>query len=192
MTWRAAPNLSPWSRLYIDVIRIESDAAPADDTAQGDFWAWVEPHWQTMAHAARRFSDTQAAPDVLHSAAVQAWTKRVQYDPSRGSPRAWLVAVTRDQARRAHKRAVRTLHWGSGPGPIESANPDLAARVDIEAAISKLSRRQRQAVYLHYFVDLNIADVASVMDCSSGTVKSTLHDARKALATLLPEGRERQ
>lgn len=164
---------------------------PVSGTAEDDFWVWVAPHWQAMAYAARRFSDAQAAPDVLHSAAVQARTKWRQYDPTRGSPAAWLVAITRDQARRTPKRAFERVKWRVAADPAELAAPDVAIRVDVEAAISKLSRRQRQAVYLHYFVDLDVADVASVMSCSVGTVKSTLHDARKALATLLREGQGR-
>jgi RNA polymerase sigma factor (sigma-70 family) len=57
--------------------------------------------------------------------------------------------------------------------------------VDLERALDDLSRRQRQAVDLHYFVGLDIATVASVMGCAPGTVKATLHQARARLRVLL-------
>lgn len=56
---------------------------------------------------------------------------------------------------------------------------------DVERAIGRLSRRQRAAVDLYYFVDLDIATVAAVMGCAPGTVKATLHQARKRLHELM-------
>jgi DNA-directed RNA polymerase specialized sigma24 family protein len=40
-------------------------------------------------------------------------------------------------------------------------------------------------------VDLTVEDVAAVMGCAPGTVKSTLHDARRSLATRLGVSYER-
>jgi len=57
----------------------------------------------------------------------------------------------------------------------------------MERAVCRLPSRQRLAVELHYYLDLPIADVAQVMRCADGTVKSTLSDARARLRTLLGE-----
>ncbi len=57
--------------------------------------------------------------------------------------------------------------------------------VDVGRQVAALPPRQRAAVVLHYFVDLTVDDVAALMGCSPGTVKSNLHDARKALAAAL-------
>jgi DNA-directed RNA polymerase specialized sigma24 family protein len=53
------------------------------------------------------------------------------------------------------------------------------------ARTSMLAERQQLAVNLHYFVGLTVDETATVMDCSSGTVKSTLFDARSRLRALL-------
>lgn len=65
------------------------------------------------------------------------------------------------------------------------AEDRAAQRLDIESALQRLSRRQRLAIECRYFVDLNISDIAAVMNCSEGTVKSTLADARARLRKLL-------
>lgn len=51
--------------------------------------------------------------------------------------------------------------------------------------IAELSRRQREVIGLYYFVDLPVAEVASVLGISTGTVKSTLAAARVRLRDLL-------
>ena len=58
-------------------------------------------------------------------------------------------------------------------------------RLDLERAVHGLPERQRLAVELFYFVGLPVDDVAAVMGCANGTVKSTLFAARQALETVL-------
>lgn len=153
------------------------------------FVAWVRPHLAAMARLAGRLAVGADRDDIVQEALARAWAKRSQYDASRGTPSAWLLAITADQAR----KAVRRLRPGgmflvdsSGEldaGPV--SRPDLDARMDVDHAIMSLSARQRLAVDCFYFADLSIADTAAVMGCSEGTVKSTLSDARSRLRTLL-------
>jgi len=53
--------------------------------------------------------------------------------------------------------------------------------IDLQRAIRVLPPRQREAVDLYYFVDLDVAAIAEVMGCAPGTVRATLHQARAAL-----------
>jgi RNA polymerase sigma-70 factor (ECF subfamily) len=59
--------------------------------------------------------------------------------------------------------------------------PDL----DLDRALRGLSSRQRLAVELFYYLGLPVSEVALVMGCAEGTVKSTLADARARLRTTL-------
>ena len=61
------------------------------------------------------------------------------------------------------------------------------SRVDIERAISMLPPRMRLAVECYYLADLSVAEAAEVMRVSSGTVKSTLADARERMRAMLQE-----
>jgi DNA-directed RNA polymerase specialized sigma24 family protein len=58
-------------------------------------------------------------------------------------------------------------------------------RVDVERALAKLPRRQREAVVCRYYLGMDTREIAKVLNVSEGTVKSTLFRARAALAVSL-------
>jgi RNA polymerase sigma-70 factor (ECF subfamily) len=58
---------------------------------------------------------------------------------------------------------------------------------DLAPLIRELPERQRLAVFLHYYADLDYHTVAEVMDISPGTVGATLSAARSALRERLTE-----
>ena len=61
------------------------------------------------------------------------------------------------------------------------------ARLDVEMALTKLPRRQRQATVLRYYLGYDVADTARVLGVSEGTIKTTLHRARHTMAAALGE-----
>jgi RNA polymerase sigma-70 factor (ECF subfamily) len=173
----------------------ENPIAVQPDLSSGaGFASWVQPHWAAMAALAARAG--QDRDDVLQNALTQAWRKRHRFDPARGSARNWLLALTADQRRKHWRRlAAETQQYQAtdwdravlrGSDPAQSAgDPAQESHIDLERAIAKLSKRQRLAVELHYYLGLGTADTAEVMRCSQGTVKSTLSDARNKLKDLL-------
>ncbi len=158
-----------------------SAAEPSMSTATG-FAESVEPHWTAMRMLAARLAGPGAAEDVVQDALALAWRKRAQYQADRGTPRSWLLALTADQARKA-RRSHRDVVELPDQLPHSVAEPEL----DLRAAVTRLSGRQRLAVELHYFLGLPVAEVAQAMSCAEGTVKSTLSDARARLRALLGE-----
>lgn len=157
-----------------DVIGRERDT-PAD------FAAWVEPELSKMSRLAARLAPDADRDDVVQEALVRAWRKRHQFDPRRGTAATWLLAITADQARRARRKQ----RPGALVGEISVAGRSPDDRLDVEAAVARLARRQRLAVDCFYFAGLTVAETAAVMRCSEGTVKSTLADARHRLRGLL-------
>ncbi len=70
---------------------------------------------------------------------------------------------------------------------VEDDPPD----VDLEHALERLPRRQREVAVLHYLVDLPVAEIATVVGLSTGGVKHALFRARRSLAAaLLPDPTE--
>ncbi|MGW7685301.1 RNA polymerase sigma factor [Kribbella sp. NPDC054772] len=165
---------------------VEAVGPPRDGPG---FVAWVRPHLAAMARLAGRLAVGADRDDIVQEALARAWAKRSQYDAERGTPSAWLLAITADQARKAVRRMrPGGLHLELAADEFDTqpvARPDLDARMDVDQAIQSLAARQRLAVDCYYFADLSIAETAAVMGCSEGTVKSTLSDARARLRTLL-------
>ncbi len=58
-------------------------------------------------------------------------------------------------------------------------------RHHVTEAVNNLSLKHRTVVILHEFEGLTHAEIASILNCSEGTVRSRLHYARKKLRTLL-------
>ncbi|WP_237706603.1 RNA polymerase sigma factor [Kribbella flavida] len=160
--------------------RVRGVAPPGDEAG---FVAWVRPHLPAMARLAGRLAVGADRDDVVQEALARAWSKWGQYDATRGSASAWLLAITADQARKAARRVRPVADLADHDGVAPRA--DLDARLDVEQALGVLSARQRLAVDCYYFADLSVADTAAVMGCSEGTVKSTLSDARARLRRLL-------
>lgn len=168
--------------------RAQDPAWTSDDADARSFAAWLEPHWAVLHRVAASMSGSTDGEDVLQEALAAAWRKRHQFDPDRGTARAWLIAVVVDQARK-HRRRQRSNngHFELVPHPDEASGSraDEHADLDLRRAVEALSARQRLAVELFYYADLPVVDVASLMKCSTGTVKSTLADARKRLGAIL-------
>ena len=126
--------------------------------------------------------DRGHAEDLLQHAlerTVRHWS-RLDGDPE-GWVRRTMVNLATDRWRR-HARRVREV---GGDLPDRTAGPDALGAVedrqDLVRALSVLTARQRAVLVLRYFDDLPEAQVADLLGCSVGTVKST---TSKALARL--------
>jgi RNA polymerase sigma-70 factor (sigma-E family) len=71
-----------------------------------------------------------------------------------------------------HRKVVRGfLESQRAPG-LDSEDPDLAARETMRGALLALPERQRAAIVLRFYEDLSEVQIAQVLGCRPGTVKS--------------------
>jgi RNA polymerase sigma factor (sigma-70 family) len=158
---------------------VQADSKGVPST-EDDFGEWVAPSLAAMARLIERLAPGMDRDDVLQNALVRAWVKRDRFNPARGTRAGWLLAIAADQARKARSR-TRTWALRDSREAVRSIDD----RIDIERAIARLPRRQRLAVDCFYFAGLSVAQTAGVMKCSEGTVRSTLHDARVRLRSII-------
>ncbi|MEI4768994.1 sigma-70 family RNA polymerase sigma factor [Psychrobacillus sp. FJAT-51614] len=59
--------------------------------------------------------------------------------------------------------------------------------LEMEEAIASLSRAEQQLIFLKYFQDTKIKEIAEIENIPEGTVKSRLHKALKSLRNFLTE-----
>jgi RNA polymerase sigma-70 factor (ECF subfamily) len=163
-----------------------------------------------LRQAAALAGDLSAAEDLVSETLVEAWKSLDRYDQScRLST--WLYAILlhrrQKMARRARSRPL-SLAWLPAferddlaarhenlPSP-EPSPSDNAARNDISArlrqGIDRLPGKLRRVILLRFFEDASLPDIARVLDCPVGTVKSRLHHALEKLRKMkmnLPEMR---
>jgi RNA polymerase sigma-70 factor (ECF subfamily) len=54
--------------------------------------------------------------------------------------------------------------------------------------LDQLELSHREVIVLQFLEDMSIAEIAEVLDCPQGTVKSRLHYAKRALREALDRG----
>jgi RNA polymerase sigma factor (sigma-70 family) len=130
--------------------------------------------------------DYGEAQDVVHETFARALTTSTNFDEL-DNPRAWLSVVALNlsrsaaRRRRVHDRLVRSGRL-TAPLPAPGMSPD---RVAVVAALQRVSQRLREAVVLHYLVDLPVDEVASILGITASAVRSRLQRGREELAVLL-------
>ena len=154
-----------------------------DDETIRDFLETSYP--RLVAAVALVAGGRDAAEDAVQEALARAW-ERAGTEEIRSLP-AWVTRVSLNLSRsrwrrlRAESRAVERLR-----GAREQLQAD--PRPDIEQALARLSRRQREVTVLRYYLAMDVGEIAGVLDITEGTVKTQLFRARRALSELLSDG----
>ncbi|TQR15047.1 sigma-70 family RNA polymerase sigma factor [Psychrobacillus lasiicapitis] len=69
----------------------------------------------------------------------------------------------------------------------EIGNHSDNLKLEIEEALASLSKAEQQLIYLKYYQDTKIKEIAALEKIPEGTVKSRLHKALKSLRNFLAE-----
>jgi RNA polymerase sigma-70 factor (sigma-E family) len=127
--------------------------------------------------------DWALAEDLVQTALVRSWPRweriRRRDDPEIYVRRVMVNTWTSWSRRRWRgEQPSGALPDGQAAGDVAA---EVAVRMAVRGALGSLSHRQRAVLVLRVFDDLSEAQVAQVLDCAVGTVKSTM---ARALARL--------
>lgn len=131
--------------------------------------------------------DPTEAADATHDAFVAAWRGWPGLrDRSRLD--AWfgriLVNTCRNHVRRLRRRSVVDIGEAlATPDPVRSPQLAVDDRSELEPAFLRLTPDQREVLVLRYYLDLPVDQIAARLGIPSGTVKSRIHNALRALET---------
>ena len=135
--------------------------------------------------------NADSALDVLQEVWIKALRGlRTLRDPS--SLRSWLYTMTHgiavDRIRKNYSREqaekVQFDEFQEAEEP-SFAEEDAAA---VHAALNQIGIHHREVLVLHFLEDLSLAEIAKVVGCSEGTVKSRIHYAKRAMKEILSGG----
>jgi RNA polymerase sigma-70 factor (ECF subfamily) len=122
--------------------------------------------------------DPTAAEDLVQQTLLEAWTSLSRYDASRPVPLAHLTGA--DAA--AGGRRVQELP-DAAASPAETADRHEQNR-RLRQQVDTLPEPHRRVILLRFFEDASLQEIAGVLRCSVGTVKSRLHYALARLRRL--------
>jgi RNA polymerase sigma-70 factor, ECF subfamily len=134
--------------------------------------------------AAAILGSAEAAEDVVQEAFASAVAKRGSFRGS-GAASAWIwrIVVNGALSRRRRGRLERRLtEWLRPAGDHAEAD---AGDGSFRALVACLPERQRAALFLRYYADLDYAAIAEALAVRPGTVGKLLHDARATLRAAL-------
>lgn len=120
--------------------------------------------------------DWATAEDLLQEALAKAWFAWPGIDEPEAYVRRVLVTTYTSWWRRRWRRELP-----SGDLPEAPAYDDAGRGDELWQAVGRLPARQRAVIVLRFYEDLPVAEVAAIMGCQEGTVKS---QTAKALAKL--------
>ncbi|MFU8870780.1 SigE family RNA polymerase sigma factor [Micromonospora sp. SL4-19] len=135
--------------------------------------------------------DWASAEDLLQTALARAWEAWRRID---GDPEPYVRRIIVNAYASSWRRRWRgELPTADLPEVAVEADPHIGLddRDRLWRALGRLPRRQRAVLVLRYFEDLSEAEIADVLGCSIGTVKSQASRAVAKLRldeTLAPEG----
>src|SRR5262245_12404355 len=130
--------------------------------------------------------EEQAALDAVHDGFVRAVRYRSRLR-SHDSAAGWICRIVANEARRRRSEALRRHAAAADPvDEVASSNGQHEAAC-VRAALAALPERQRLALFLRYYADLDYAAIAEALGIARGTVSATLHAAHTTLETQLRE-----
>ncbi len=134
------------------------------------------------------------AEEATQEALARAWRKR-HTCRTPGTPVPWLLQITRNEAFRLMGRRRdepdQPIAVYEGQSASDASTDEVAARVDVRRAVSRLGSEDRLLLHLRYGEDLKQHSIADLLDKPEGTIKVRLYRARERLRADLtdePEG----
>lgn len=177
-----------------------TDRAPAqsaDETSTPpglppDFSAWYEEHRSTVYRYVRyRLSSREVAEDVTSTVFLKALRALDRYDPSRASPRTWLLHIARNAVTDHLRRIMRrgSLHVSLDAVPdLVSRSPSQEERMLRQERIQRLLNATRtlrstdqEVLSLRYGAELGNREIAEILDISPNAVAVRIHRALERL-----------
>lgn len=168
-----------------EVEELARRAAGGDDAALADLLVAIRP--AVIERCARILDDRQDIEEAAQDA-LMGVTRRIGGFEGRSRFSTWLYSVATNAAidtfrrrrRRAQEMSVGPETWDEQHSTARTSSV-ASSRIDLIAALGELDARIAQPVVLRDLQGLDYAEIAALLEIPVGTVKSRIHEGRRAL-----------
>lgn len=119
------------------------------------------------------------------------WQKQAQYDPGKGSWKAWVAAIARNTALNWNRTRKQTEPLSEEIPADTMAPEDILLRKErqkaLEQALLQVSRQERLLFYRKYYYLQSTAQIARELGMTERAVEGKLYRLKKKLRNLLGE-----
>jgi RNA polymerase sigma-70 factor (ECF subfamily) len=145
-----------------------------------------------LYYATKLTGNAEMAVDVLQDVWVKVF-RGIRGLRNPASLRPWLYRITHglavDHLRRhaSSRKRAKDAHVAGiqEAGDVSFTGDDANA---IHDALNDLEPKHREVLVLYFLEDFSLADIAAVVGCSEGTVKSRIHYAKRTMKEILAGG----
>lgn len=134
---------------------------------EADTWDFLQETWLRVFRSMHALRDPRALPAFLYATARN-------------------VAITRLRLRPADEQSATQL--ADEHGALDCAFLAFDDAEEVHHALDRLPLPQREALTLYFLQDLSIDEIAAVLGCPAGTVKSRLHYGKQAIRKFIENG----
>ncbi len=167
-----------------------SDEELIGAVAEGDQLALREllrRYERPLSHFIYRYTAGRDVEDLFQETWLRAVRAARRFD-TRKRFSTWLFQIAVNLCRDWHRRAPPLpMEVGEGTDTVHLDRAE--AGVDAVRLLALLPTAQREVLILRYFHDLTESEIAVILGCPPGTVKSRLHHALARLAAEVKEPR---
>jgi RNA polymerase sigma-70 factor (ECF subfamily) len=139
------------------------------------------------AYVAYYLGDGPDADDVTSDVVEQAIRYRGTYDPAKGAPLTWLIAIARHRLRPQADEASHLVADPPDQAAAEDMELELVTRIAVRSAVAALPERDRELVALRYGADLTAKQIGEVLGVRTNVVEVALHRVCTKLRVVLAE-----
>ncbi len=171
----------------------QTDGVLLKAVADGDKTAFAELHGRyfskLMRFATRIVESDATAEEVSNDTLMTVWRTADRFE-GRSKPSTWMFGIAYRMALKARQKAARRkedveLHEDLvGAGDTAEG---VIQKTDLANALKRLTPEMRAVVELTYFNGYIYTEIAQILECPVGTVKTRMMAARKHLRNVLSE-----
>ncbi len=149
--------------------------------------------WDVYGFLAYRLRERADAEDLTQHVFERALRSWGNFDPRRGSERAWLLTIARNalidhQRRRRVRREEPIGEQGDDDlPPSTQPGPDLGISPELAHALATLKAREREVVALRFGGDLTGPEIAEMLGLTLANVQQLLSRSLRKLRDALGE-----